>query len=251
MPFDADGVRAAWDFAADAYAKGQADGRDYYRLEFFGPAQIAMTGDVRGTQLLDVGCGSGYFARAMAERGASVTAFDLSPRMIEHAKRGGGDIAYEVLDATMVGEHYAAASFDVVTACMALQDMPDVPAVLRGIARVMKPNGRCVASIEHPCTSTPYREWQRDRERRKQWLCIDRYFEHAAMDYTWKRWSYEFTTAALHVPLETWFGWIREAGLVVRDLREPRPTDETVRARPDLEDAARVPYFLLFELRHR
>jgi len=252
MGFDSDGVRTAWDFAADAYAKGQADGRDYYRLEFFGPAQIAMTGNVRGAALLDVGCGSGYFSRAMADGGAKVTAFDISPRMIEHARKTfGSGITYEVLDATTLGDHYPEAAFDVVTACMSLQDMPDVPAVLRGVHRVMKPGGRFVASIEHPCSSTPFREWQRDPARRKQWLCIDRYFEHGAMDYTWKKWSYEFTTAALHVPLETWVGWIRDAGLVIRDLREPRPTSEMVRARPDLEDAARVPYFLMFELRRR
>src|SRR5919199_5049731 len=83
--FDADSVRAAWDRAADAYAEGQASGRDYYRLEFFGPAQAAMCGEVAGLRLLDVGCGSGYFAREMARRGASATGVDISSRMLEHA----------------------------------------------------------------------------------------------------------------------------------------------------------------------
>ena len=46
MTFDADAVRASWDFAADAYATSQATGLDHYRYEFFGPAQIAMCGDV-------------------------------------------------------------------------------------------------------------------------------------------------------------------------------------------------------------
>ena len=68
--FDADGVREAWDFAADGYARGQANGRDYYRYDFFGPAQIEMCGKVAGLRLLDVGCGAGYFARAMADRRA-------------------------------------------------------------------------------------------------------------------------------------------------------------------------------------
>lgn len=34
--FDTDTVRDEWDTAADAYAEGQAMGRDYYRFEFFG-----------------------------------------------------------------------------------------------------------------------------------------------------------------------------------------------------------------------
>jgi len=68
--FDAQSVRASWDDAADAYAQGQSSGRDYYRYEFFGPAQVALCGDVRGKRLLDVGCGNGYFSREMAHRGA-------------------------------------------------------------------------------------------------------------------------------------------------------------------------------------
>src|SRR5437667_10148856 len=84
--FDAGSVRDDWDIAADAYAEGQATGRDYYRLEFFGPAQVALCGEVHGVRLLDVGCGTGYFAREMACRGAIVTAVDLSPRMLAHAR---------------------------------------------------------------------------------------------------------------------------------------------------------------------
>src|SRR5688572_14122055 len=68
--FDAGAVREAWDRAASAYAQGQASGRDYYRYEFLGPAQAAVCGEVRGLRLLDAGCGSGYFAREMARRGA-------------------------------------------------------------------------------------------------------------------------------------------------------------------------------------
>jgi 2-polyprenyl-3-methyl-5-hydroxy-6-metoxy-1,4-benzoquinol methylase len=60
---------------------------DYYRYEFFGAAQVAACGDVNGLRLLDVGCGSGHFAREMAQRGTHVTAVDLSPRMIDHAQR--------------------------------------------------------------------------------------------------------------------------------------------------------------------
>jgi hypothetical protein len=42
--FDVESVRASWDDAADVYAEGQASGRDYYRYEFFGPAQLALCG---------------------------------------------------------------------------------------------------------------------------------------------------------------------------------------------------------------
>ncbi|HET9983404.1 MAG TPA: methyltransferase domain-containing protein [Longimicrobiales bacterium] len=249
---DAASVRAAWDRAADAYAHGQESGRDYYRYEFLGPAQVAACGVVEGLDVLDVGCGSGYFAREMARRGARVVALDISPRMIEHARRDEAGaplgIEYHIGDAAGIADRFPAASFDLATSCLALQDMPDPAGALRAVRLVLRPSGRFVASITHPCTDTVFRRWERDEAGRKRWLCIDRYFERGPLEYAWHGWAYDFTTPAVHATLEDWFGWIIAAGFRVRALREPRPSDAALRARPDLEDAARVPYYLVFEL---
>jgi SAM-dependent methyltransferase len=250
--FDAGSVRDSWDYAADAYAQGQASGSDYYRFEFFGPAQLALCGEVRGMGVLDVGCGNGYFARALARRGARVTGIDISSRMIAHAQRQEAaeplGIEYHVLDAAVLPAGFVPQSLDMVTSCLALQDMPDVEKVLGGIHALLRPGGRFVVSISHPCTDTPFRVWERDSSDAKRWLCIDRYFERGPLEYTWSGWGREFTTEAIHAPLEDWLGWILEAGFQLRALKEPRPTDEALRTRPDLEDAARVPYFLFFDL---
>jgi ubiquinone/menaquinone biosynthesis C-methylase UbiE len=250
--FDAESVRQAWDHAADAYAQGQASGRDYYRYEFLGPAQVALCGDVNGKRLLDVGCGSGYFAREMAERGAEVTAIDISSRMIEHAREAETaarrPIDFVVLDAADIPSRFGPQSFDVVTACLSLQDMPAPAAVIRGIHAVIRPEGRLVASITHPCSDLPFRTWHRDDSGRKLHLCIDRYFERTPMEYEWQGWPYRFVTPSIHATLEDWFAWFLGAGFQVRQLREPRPTAEAVADRPDLDDAARIPYYLLFDL---
>jgi 2-polyprenyl-3-methyl-5-hydroxy-6-metoxy-1,4-benzoquinol methylase len=248
-PFDPDAVRAAWDQAADAYAEGQATGRDIYRFEIFGPAQVALAGDVAGARLLDLGCGAGYFARAMAERGATVTGIDLSPRLLEHARRAGGPVEYRLLDAAAIADAFAPGSFDVVTSCLALQDMPDPKHVLAAVAAVLQPGGRAIVSTEHPCTAMPHRQWQRDAAGGKQALAVDRYFERGPVSYDWSGWLYPFTTAALHVPLEDWFAWFRAAGLFVHALREPAPSPESIARHPELADAARVPYFVLYDLR--
>lgn len=253
--FDAGSVREEWDTAAAAYAEAQATGRDHYRLAFFGPAQVALCGDVRGLRLLDVGCGTGYFARAMARRGADVTALDLSPAMLAYARRSEADdplrIRYLEGDAARLTDAFSAQSFDLVTSCLALQDMPDVPAVLKAIHTVLVPGGRLVASIAHPCSDTPVRAWARNEAGVKQWLCIDRYFDRGPVTYSWTGWLYDFRTSAYHATLEDWFGWMLAAGFSVRAIREPMPTEEALRAHPDLEDATRVPFFLLFDVERR
>jgi SAM-dependent methyltransferase len=250
--FDAESVRESWERAADSWAHGQASGRDFYRYEFFGPAHVALCGDVRGLRVLDVGCGNGYLSRELARRGADVLGIDIAPRMVAHAVRQESDaplgIAYRVLDAAALPSDLGADAFDMATSCLALQDMPDVPRVLGGVRALLRPGGRFVASITHPCTDTPLREWERDADGGKRWLCIDRYFDRGALQFEWSGWGEDFTTEALHVPLEEWMRWILEAGFVLRGLREPRPTQDAIRARPELEDAARVPYYLFFDL---
>lgn len=250
--FDADTVRQEWDVAADAYAQAQARGLDIYRLHVFGPAQIALCGDVAGRRLLDVGCGSGYFARAMAERGAVVTGVDLSPAMLAHARRQEQQtplgIDYREGDAARLADCIGDLRFDIATSCLALQDMPELAAVLAGIHRALRPGGRLVASIAHPCTDTPFRRWERDPSGAKRWLCIDRYFERGPLCYAWKDWAYPFTTTAQHATLEDWISALLAAGYVLRGLYEPRPDGAAIAAHPALEDAARLPYFLLFDL---
>jgi ubiquinone/menaquinone biosynthesis C-methylase UbiE len=252
VEFDADSVTRAWDYAAEAYAQGQATGRDYYRYEFLGPAQVAVCGDVNDLRLLDVGCGAGYFSRQMARRGAHVIGIDISPRMIEQARRVEATtplgIEYRIGDAAAIDAVFPAESFDAATSCLALQDMPAVAEVLRGIRTVLRPNGRFVASITHPCSNTPFRAWARDEAGRKRWLCLDRYFEQGPIECAWPNWAYEFTTPLAHATLEDWFEWILKAGFRIRGLREPRPDEQALFSRPDLEDATRMPYFLILDL---
>jgi len=62
------------------------------------PCLLEFLGDVAGRSVLDAGCGEGYLARVLAGRGARVTGIDLSPRLIEMARKKDttGEIEYRV-----------------------------------------------------------------------------------------------------------------------------------------------------------
>jgi len=103
----------------------------------------SIDGALAGKDVLDVGCGGGLFAEALAGLGCRVTAIDPSAASIdeavEHASRAGLDVRYVVGDGE--GLPFDAGSFDVVTCCDVLEHVRDVAVVLSGCARVLRPGG--------------------------------------------------------------------------------------------------------------
>lgn len=67
-----DDIIAAWSAAANAHADGFGEEGDEPRRLLLNPAIFAMLGKVRGQRILDAGCGQGYLARLLAQRGARV-----------------------------------------------------------------------------------------------------------------------------------------------------------------------------------
>jgi SAM-dependent methyltransferase len=277
-PFtDADAC-AAWNAGAQAWNEFVESGADYYRHEVHGPALLAMCEPVAGLDVLDLGCGQGFFTRELARRGARVTGVDISEEQIAFARQheareplgvaadGGDDghtpvhgrtlvrhipyIRYRIVSATEVSAHWPDGCFDLVTACMSLHDMPDVGAILKGAFAVLRTGGRMVFSVPHPLTSTPVREWERDEAGNQRALKIDRYFDSGPGVCHWsmQRLTYHWDAPTWRYTLAGWSQLVAEAGFLIRRLDEPRPTEEQVQRNPNLDDCYRLPAFLIFEL---
>ena len=98
-----------------------------------------------GKRVLDVGCGGGILAEAMAGRGASVTGIDLSDRSLRvaelHLMQSKADVRYECASPEQYAEHHAAA-FDVVTCMELLEHVPQPANVVAACARLVRPGGQ-------------------------------------------------------------------------------------------------------------
>jgi SAM-dependent methyltransferase len=110
---------------------------------------LGLLGDVAGRRVLEVGCGAAQCARWLAARGADVVAFDLSMEQLRQAVALGGGVPLVRADAAALP--FADAAFDL--ACSAYGALPfvaDSAAVMREVARVLRPGGRWVFSVTHP-----------------------------------------------------------------------------------------------------
>ncbi|HEX5632583.1 MAG TPA: class I SAM-dependent methyltransferase, partial [Gemmatimonadales bacterium] len=103
-----------------------------------------------GTRVLDLACGTGDLAFALAARhpAATVTGLDASPRMISEAearrRRDSSGARVRVLLGDLCALPLPDASVELVTAGYALRNVPDWRAGVAEIARVLRPGGRLV-----------------------------------------------------------------------------------------------------------
>jgi SAM-dependent methyltransferase len=243
----------AWDKGAAAWDTFVESGADYYRTEIHGPALVAACEPIAGLRVLDLGCGQGWFSRQLARRGALVTGIDLSAGQIANARRHEATeplgITYQQLNAEQIAAHWPPESFDLITACVVLHDLPDAAAVLSGARQLLVPGGRFAFSIMHPMTDLPY-DWAPGESGGHGALKIERYFDIGPRVVHWNmaRLTASWESPAWHRTLSEWSDLIAEAGLRIRRLSEPRPTQEQVARFPQFEPATRLPFFLIFDL---
>ena len=100
---------------------------------------------LQGQRVLDVGCGGGILADAMARKGAQVTGIDLSTKALRVAQLHAlevqtPDIEYREVSVETLAQEQPG-SFDMVTCMEMLEHVPDPDSVVRACAALVKPGG--------------------------------------------------------------------------------------------------------------
>jgi SAM-dependent methyltransferase len=155
-------TRAAWEENADFWDQRMGEGNDWVEILVW-PATQRLLGVRPGERILDVACGNGLTSRRLALLGTEVVAFDFAPEMIAHARRRTEDleiadrISYHVLDGTDEAAllELGPGTFDAALCSMALFDMAEIGPLMRALTRLLRPGGRFVFSVIHPCFNNP------------------------------------------------------------------------------------------------
>jgi ubiquinone/menaquinone biosynthesis C-methylase UbiE len=197
---------------ADAYAAlVDTKGHNAYYEQ---PATLSLLPEVHGLEVLDAACGTGRYAEWLSDHGARVTAFDLSPRMLEHARRRlGGKARIVQADLNQPLGFLSDASFDLVVCALGLDYVRDWDTVFAELARVLRVPGWLVFSIEHPLSDYSLHQ-SRD------------YFRTERVAYTWRGFGEPVVMHSYRRPLMDVFNALSGAGFCVDRVVEPLPTDE-------------------------
>ncbi len=244
-----DSSTKSWDEIAEDWVK-HADSNDYRNI-FLIPKTLELLGNVEGKQLLELGCGEGGYARALALAGAQVTVVDGSPTLIEIAKKRalekGLIITHLVRNANSLNG-LEDGSFDMVLAAMSLMDIEDYRGSISEIHRVLKNEGELLMSITHPCFSSKDSGWRRGETGRFDHYAVDNYFQKGA----WEEFitdNFKKPVLFRHMPLEDFISPLLSLDFRLVLFHEPVPTQQQIAQSQRLQRLTRIPLFLFMKWR--
>jgi SAM-dependent methyltransferase len=202
--------------AYDAYA-------DWYEDYLTGPAAdfaarafgltARLLGEGAGT-CLDVACGTGAAAPTVRALGWSPIGIDLSLAQLRYASRR---LPVVAADAAALPLPAGAAQAAICVLCHT--DVPDYPAVVREVARVLRPGGRFVHVGVHPCFTGAFADRSDPGA-----IVIDPGYNvtHRRFD-AWSPHGVRARVGAWHLSLAALLHALLDAGLALRDVEESGP----------------------------
>lgn len=147
-------------------------------------AFVDSRGLVRGKKVLEIGCGSGQFARELGSRGAhSVMAEDFSSVAIEQAihRAHAPNVSFAVGDIQRIA--HPDSSFDLVVSCETIEHVPEPRRAVAEMARVLAPGGWLVLTspnymspvgVQRAYRAISGRDWDEGGQPIVQWTMVPR-----------------------------------------------------------------------------
>lgn len=202
--------RRSWDANAEAWTRAIRSGAVASREDGTNRAVLDAVRRLAPRSVLDVGCGEGWLAHALAAGGREVVGVDASPALVRAAREGPGRFACHGYDELASDPGLLPGPFDVEVCNFSLLDEDLVPLLAALRVRLTPGRGRLAIQTLHPWTAAgdgPYRDGWREES-------FDAFGGAFPAPMPW----YARTAAS-------WFEALGEAGFRVERLEEPTAPD--------------------------
>jgi ubiquinone/menaquinone biosynthesis C-methylase UbiE len=186
------------------------------------PATLSMLPNVEGKKVLDAGCGPGSYSEWLVEHGAKVVAIDVSPKMVNLArKRLPGSFEVHLADLGEPLDFLEEGSFDIVLAPLVLDCIEDWDSLFGEFHRILLNDGLLVFSVCHPFTEFLLRS-------------EGRYFDTELVEAEWKGFGPSVIMPSYRRPLVAMVTSLTGAGFALEKIVEPTPTPDSKQIDSDM-----------------
>lgn len=247
--------RTDWDPAAAWYDDWVGKGGSGLHREVAIPVVLASVALRRGEKVLDIGSGQGVLAPHIRATGAVYTGVDASRRLVARArKRHGKHGRFMRADATRLSETgaFSSGDFDAVVFVLSIQNMDPLDRVLESAAWALRPGGRLVMLVLHPCFRVPRLSgWGWDPNRKLRYRRVDGYLKPMAVSKDRYLQRKQGRTCVFHRPLQAYLNGLVQCGFAIDHVEElPRYAPEGRGRRPKgCEESEDIPMFLVLRAR--
>jgi SAM-dependent methyltransferase len=207
------------------------------------PNMLALLPGLAGKNVLDLGCATGFYSDYALNKGASVTAVDISQVLLDRlaARIRSPKLKLYRADISRPMPFLKAASFDCVICSLAIDYIKDWRQLFEQLYRVTKKGGRLVLAIHHPFSQYLYLQ-RLDKSRG--------YYAFELFEDTWARRSNEpFKTTYYIRPLKEVLRPIIQSKFRIISIDEPLPDERCKEIAPETyEQLMERPGFLFIIL---
>ena len=210
----------SWNNVASWYDKTIND-PDSYQNKVISPNLLRLLGLQKSDKIIDVACGTGFFAKEYLKYGGEIFGSDIAQSLIEIAKR---ECKKAELFVSSSNDLFFAKSeyFDKATIILALQNIEDLNGTFFEVARVLRTGGSFVFVLNHPAFRIPkWSDWGFDEERDIQYRRIDKYLSESREEIEMNPGRNKSEkTLSFNRPLQVYFKALEKAGFMVERLEE-------------------------------
>ena len=198
------------------------------------PILFAMLPDLRGKEILDIGCGMGQHAKQYAEMGAeSVLGIDISEKMLGYARthHNADNIAYRRL--AMEEIETIDQKFDLITSSLVFDYVEDFGGLMKKIHRLLKDDGAFVFSMSHPIVTAwdgVYDRYTRTETGERLYANLRNYCVEGLRKVDWIVNGYE----CYHRTVSSLINALIGAGFMIEECQEAHLSDEMRKRYPAL-----------------
>jgi ubiquinone/menaquinone biosynthesis C-methylase UbiE len=226
----------------------------------FGESELKLLGNMKGKNVLEIGCGGGQNAIVLSKWGARSVGMDISEEQIKFArklaKKEGVKVRFYVGNMEDLSI-FDSESFDIVLSSFGIGYVDNLEKTFQEVFRVLQKDGLFVFADVHPIAD----KGRIIRYGKRRIWGISNYFDRKRYMWRWKGTKVKFY--GRHRTIQDYFHLLKGAGFVVETILEPEPypinnLSETERKKiPYLEEEfvknydlwRRIPYTIIFKVR--